>query len=53
MTSDIFPIDDHVMFSDNGVVCLEEFPVLDRLVVSCLESFRFHPVKWQVKLRRA
>ncbi len=45
------------MFSDDGVACLEEFLVLDRLVVSCLTSipfpFHFHPNKWQVKLRRA
>ncbi len=41
MTSDFFPINDHVMFSDDGVACLEEFLVLDRLVVSCLESIPF------------
>ncbi len=36
-----FPKKDHVMFSDDGVPCLEEFLVLDRLVVSCLESIPF------------
>ncbi len=41
MTSNLFPINDHVMFSDDGITCLEEFLVLDRLVVSCLESIPF------------
>ncbi len=41
MTSDFFPINDHVMLSDDGIAYLEEFLVLDRLVVSCLESIPF------------
>ncbi len=36
-----FPINDHVIFSNNGIACLEVFLVHDRLVVSCLESIPF------------
>ncbi len=50
MTSNFFPINDHVMFSDDGIACLAKFLVLDRLVVSCLESIPMHPFAWQSSL---
>ncbi len=30
------------MFNNDGIACIEEFLVLDRLVVSCLESILYY-----------